>query len=128
MHVISRMGMFWYRRPWAACIYAGRAFSPRSQGEDGRHKYTGGALSASTQTQAGSVPVVKRGLYFLYVCDSLWLNRAKGRVLPRREVLPVGRRVITWEHIREENINVITGQQDSVLGVSWRHVSNMLLN
>lgn len=40
-------------------------------------KYTGGTLSAATQTQAGSIPAVKRGSLFVYVCDSMRLIQGK---------------------------------------------------
>lgn len=42
----------------------------------GGDKYTGGTLSAATQTQAGSIPAVKRGLY-LCMCVTLCLNQGK---------------------------------------------------
>ncbi len=53
-------------------------------------KYTGGTLSAATQTRAGSIPAVKRGFYFVYVCDSVFESReekgiAKERGLAFRE-------------------------------------------
>lgn len=63
-------------------------------------RYTGGTLSAATQTQAGSLPAVKRGLY---LCMCLTLREGKNRkVLLSREVLPSGRRVITQEHIEDK--------------------------
>ena len=61
------------------CVDAGTAVSPLSReaggvgvggGGMGCDKYTGGTLSAATQTRAGSSPAVRRGLY-LCMCVTL---------------------------------------------------------
>lgn len=63
-------------------------------------RYTGGTLSAATQTQPGTIPAVKRGLY---LCMCVTQRKKKNRkVLPSREILPSGRRVITQEHIEDK--------------------------
>lgn len=49
------------------CAYAGIAIWVCLSEWGGGDKYSGGTLSAATQTQAGSIPAVKRGLY-LCVC------------------------------------------------------------
>lgn len=67
----------------------------------GGDKYTGGTLSAATQTQVGNIPAVKRGLY-LCMCVFESRGEKRRRVLPSREVLPSGRTVITQEHIEDK--------------------------
>lgn len=63
-------------------------------------RYTGGTLSAATQTQPGTIPAVKRGLYWC-MCATLREKKNK-KVLPSREALPSGRRVITREHVADK--------------------------
>lgn len=46
-------------------------------GVSGGDKYTSGILSVATQTQAGSIPAVKRGSLFVYVCVSMRLNQGR---------------------------------------------------
>lgn len=67
------------------CAYAGIAIWVCLSEWGGGDKYSGGTLSAATQTQAGSIPGV-------FICACAWLcaselrQKKQGRVVPRREV------------------------------------------